>query len=856
MPRIVSTAWFEDIGYINQPMFDFKLVTLTIRQTVHLFLWCGLAFLTFSKITPFFGMGSVIYRAVPALTVFALGMAVFGRKGKVFSPEWYLLHFAKGILPGFGSSLSFSTPAEDGTSSDDHAKEEGSRPIVAPMGEPTRIAGVLFDPSTGKRLSNVSYEVTLDGEPYHSGRTDEDGSYSLIFTPPGRGSFTLSVTPEGYPEGVEKIEVDSRPGGDRSKGPKGEKPEKRTSLEETPEEQKEETRGGEEHVYELFPVNFADLPEDEKDSVVDGFRNFLNSLNCEIKILAVKTSKEVELGNKSTETEFFKFYVKSEEAIGTKLDSAGFRYQKVARSLEPQVVRSFKDFAAVEGGRNVKTGTVYEMREQIVEGFPSLLYGPADRITIKIRPLDQAESVNRMERFVRMKQTAAAREGTKTKRIEAQRAQEAVERLSEGSSRLFESTINITAGGETEEEMEDNYERIESICEGRMIRIDDPLFVQEEMLRGEIGKTLYLDTVTLGAFFPFVSSNVIETPGGVFLGTNLHTGAPVLYDPMVRSNAHASFVGRTGAGKSFAMKTYLTRLFEKHRDMAYFIIDPENEYTRPALSLDRTGTQIRHVKTDEPLGLDPLKLFPREKSVVISMLAEALNLSDEESGAYSNLRVGVQRCGSLSELRDWADEDLTKRLNGLLEGPEKFLFEGEPKELSERAVFDLSDLHEGMRVAKKRVGMLDLASILIFGQIWRKIEKLPREKLKTVLIDEVWLYTKVPAAASFLENVARRGRRRNVVFLLASQRPDDVLASEAGRTALENSATKVILQQDQSAAELVGDAFGLTESEVDATLDFEPGQAILSSRDVKVPLKFVATSDEYRRFTTKPGEAR
>lgn len=93
-----------------------------------------------------------------------------------------------------------------------------------------------------------------------------------------------------------------------------------------------------------------------------------------------------------------------------------------------------------------------------------------------------------------------------------------------------------------------------------------------------------------------------------------------------------------------------------------------------------------------------------------------------------------------------------------------------------------------------------------------------------------------------------------MVFLLASQHPEDVLESQSGKSALQNCASKVIMQEDQSSADLVGDSFGLTESEVEATMDFEPGQAILTSRDVKAPLKFVATPEEYRWFTTKPGE--
>lgn len=199
------------------------------------------------------------------------------------------------------------------------------------------------------------------------------------------------------------------------------------------------------------------------------------------------------------------------------------------------------------------------------------------------------------------------------------------------------------------------------------------------------------------------------------------------------------------------------------------------------------------------------------------------------------------------------DKKLHKRLMSLREGPEGFLFKGETRKLSDRTVFNLKNLHQALKVSDERVGTLHIASLLVFGQIWQKIEELPRDRLKVVVVDEVWLYTAVPAAASFLEYVSRRGRRRNVIFVLASQRPADVLESEAGRAAIENCATKVILRQDKSAIDLVSSAFNLTEQEVEASLEFNPGEAVLTAENVKAPLKFYATPTETDRFSTTPG---
>lgn len=782
-------------------------------------------------------------------------MALFGRRGKVFSPEWYLIYFAKRFLPSLSGGKSDGSPSESGGASGAKVK---SKSMVAPMGEPTRVAGVLYDPSSGERLSDRGYEVSAEGEPYHSGRTDGDGAYSFIFTPSGGGVYHLEVTPEGFSEPAKEIKVEAWERSEPSSASGKDERTVSTSSLKTGGERGDDSEEGKEsedkYVYELFPTNFVNLPMEEQNRVVDDFRNLMNSLDCEFKIVISRSSKEVDVGGETVEPEFFKFYIVSDTAVDTNLDSAGFLYQRTTESPEPEVVRPFKSYVAVEGGRTQKTGAIHGLPEQLVEGFPAELYSAIDRMTISIDPIEQGHAVAKMENFMSIKQGIARSGSSSEQTAEAERAREALERLSQGSSNFFEVMINVTAGGDTEEEMNKNYERIESSCKGRMVRVDDPMFAQEEMLRGEEGKELFMDTVTLGAFFPFVSAEVMESPGGTFLGLNRITGGPVIYDPLVRSNGHMALIGKSGSGKSFAAKTYLTRLFDRHPEMAFFVVDPENEYTRTAVGLD-PEVQVRHITQAEDLGLDPFRLF-KSKDVILHMLTDAMDIGSDEPELLSELRKGVQTSASLENLRDGAGETLAKRLEGLLEGPEGFLFRGESEELSERAVFNLEDLHQALEVSDESVGTLHLASLLVFGQIWQKIQELPQDKLKVVVVDEVWLYTAIPAAASFLEHVSRRGRKSNIVFVLASQRPADVLRSEKGRAAIENCSTKVILQQDEAAADLVRDSFNLTEREIRSSMEFEPGQAILTADNVKAPLKFIATEREYNRFTTKPGEVK
>jgi type IV secretory pathway VirB4 component len=125
---------------------------------------------------------------------------------------------------------------------------------------------------------------------------------------------------------------------------------------------------------------------------------------------------------------------------------------------------------------------------------------------------------------------------------------------------------------------------------------------------------------------------------------------------------------------------------------------------------------------------------------------------------------------------------------------------------------------------------------------------------KLVVIDELWLYTSLPAAASFLEGVSRRGRKRNVTLLLNSQRLADVLDNSAGKAVIENCATKILLRQDESAIRMAGQMIGLSATEMETLLELNQDQGLITAGDIHRPIDFTATQQEYQIFTTKPTE--
>jgi DNA helicase HerA-like ATPase len=182
---------------------------------------------------------------------------------------------------------------------------------------------------------------------------------------------------------------------------------------------------------------------------------------------------------------------------------------------------------------------------------------------------------------------------------------------------------------------------------------------------------------------------------------------------------------------------------------------------------------------------------------------------------------------------------------------------GQPQKFSHRMVFNLSALHRQLAMTQRRSLTFQAANILVFSKIWQMLDNtkfLPLHIPKLVIIDELWLYTALPAAASFLEGVSRRGRKRNVTLLLNSQRLADVLENSAGRAVIENCATKIMLRQDESAIKMASQTIGLSTAEMETLLEIGQGQGLIIAGDIHLPANFLATNEEYQVFTTKPTE--
>jgi len=600
------------------------------------------------------------------------------------------------------------------------------------------------------------------------------------------------------------------------------------------------------------------LPKQKRAETLGRFQRLLNSLPTQTKLTAQKTQKTLEIAENHLTTTYYRFFIETQEPLDWLIEQCGFKQQPLTELPKTPITQTSPNYLTLENGKLQKTFTVYQLPGTLLPGFVSELYGLCERVLICIKPLSPEAASAQMGKYLRLLKSIILADQTKGRLTKDEikhkhnMAQTTYQNLITATTRLFELKINLTIEADNLEELKINTKKLKDTLQSRFIRLDCPAYMQQQLVQGEIAKKLVVDTTTASAFFPFVSADLVESPGGVFLGINQLTGAPVMFDPHLRMNQNILILGKSGSGKSFTSKIILTRLLQKHKNLAYYIVDPENEYGQVARC---SGAEVLDITTEKQLGLDPIQIFSDNKDTAAAILADLTGIEDHRS--YQELRTIVGTSHDLLEVYQTSPPNLKDRLDPFVTGSDSFLTLGQPQTFSQRMVFNLSGLHRQLALTQRRSLTFQAANVLVFSKIWQMLDNtkfLPLHTPKLVIIDELWLYTALPASASFLEGVSRRGRKRNVILLLNSQRLADVVENQSGKAVIENCATKMLLRQDESAIRLAGQTLGLSHTEQEALLELNQGQGLITAGDIHLPIDFLATQEEYSLFTTKPTE--
>lgn len=389
----------------------------------------------------------------------------------------------------------------------------------------------------------------------------------------------------------------------------------------------------------------------------------------------------------------------------------------------------------------------------------------------------------------------------------------------------------------------------------------------------------YERNVTSNGFatmFPIANSNVESGVNGVPIGRNYFTGLPVYLDTfsLALTNPHIVILGVTGAGKSVCMDTIASRsLVTKNTQCA--ILDVEGEYKKRTDSL---SGRIIEIKQGVPAGINIFDIDieqdenGREKVNILNKVSEIRAILSGIVKNYMDRNLNAKELVEIEEsvIETYKEKGITTNKDSIYEKEGGKLGNKLTLNKIKKKMPTLSDFQRILATKKnskelaeiltgflkgKSLGMFDChsninindsfidfdlssitdevtkfyASMVITTWITEKYMR--RSELfdeKSVYIDEAWTMLKYEETANFIENLARRARKRGVRLVIATQLPDELISSPQGRAILNCCGTAILMKQSPISVDKVIEYFKLSEGTREFLLKARPGDALLN----------------------------
>lgn len=450
--------------------------------------------------------------------------------------------------------------------------------------------------------------------------------------------------------------------------------------------------------------------------------------------------------------------------------------------------------------------------------------------------------------------------------------------LQQGTEKLFRVGVYITIYGASLEELNKLETTIESLLEGKLVYIKPALFRQLEGLNStlplgedKLSVLTPLNTGPASSFFPFVSPD-LTSDEGILYGINMHNNSLIIFDRFSLENANSVVFAKSGAGKSYATKLEIIRSMMMGTDV--IVIDPENEYQSLA---NAVGGSFFKVSLTSPNQINPfdIPIIPEDEDPANVFKSHILNLtgllklmlgkiSAEEEAlidrviieTYAARDITPENFGRTKDITPPLLEDLqtvlqnTEGGRGLAQRLDKFVhgsyagFTNAPTNVDIKnrlIVFSIRDLEDDLR---------PIAMYIVLNFVWNLVRSSLKRRL--LIIDEAWWMMKYKDSASFLFGLVKRARKYYLGVTTITQDVEDFLGSEYGKPIITNSSLQLLMKQSPSSIEMVGHAFGLTESEKAFLLEARVGEGLFFVGLKHVAIKIIPSYTEDQIITTDP----
>jgi len=452
------------------------------------------------------------------------------------------------------------------------------------------------------------------------------------------------------------------------------------------------------------------------------------------------------------------------------------------------------------------------------------------------------------------------------------------DQLQEAQEKLFDVGLYISVYAENDAELDKIESEIKSILEAKMVYIKPALFQQKEGFESSIPVcndvlqvTQKLNSSPLSSLFPFISFD-LTSDNGVLYGINRHNSSLVLFDRFSLENYNSIMFAKSGSGKSYAMKLEILRSLMF--DTEVIVLDPEREYQYLAeavggryfnISLnsehhinpfdlppptgDESAASILRSNIVNLVGLFRLMLgglTPEEDALIDRAITETYALKDiTPDSDFKNIEPPLLSDFELVLSGLEGGESLAQRLSKYTKGTwAGFINRPSNVDINKKfVVFSLRDMEDELK---------PIAMYIVMHFIWSAVRKTLKKRL--LVIDEAWWMMKSEDTASFLLNLAKRGRKYYLGLATITQDVDDFLKSPYGAPIVSNSSIQILLKQSPTAIDHLQQVFNLTDEEKYLLLESNVGEGIFFAGLKHVAIKIIASYTEDQIITSDPSQ--
>lgn len=451
------------------------------------------------------------------------------------------------------------------------------------------------------------------------------------------------------------------------------------------------------------------------------------------------------------------------------------------------------------------------------------------------------------------------------------------DRLQTSQEKMFKFGVYITIYGKDPEEIDKTENEVNGELKSRLIYTRQALYQQKTGLdstmpynQNYMSISQPLNTLPLSSSFPFVSFNLSEDEG-ILYGINRHNSSLVIFDRFSLENANTIIIGKSGGGKSYAIKLEVLRSMMMGVEM--IVIDPENEYQYLA---NATGGEFFNMSLSSGDTINPFDLpnpsqdeSPADvlRSNIISVLSllklmmgdlkieEESILNEAINQTYASHDITDQRNNfdsveipTLSDLQSVLESMvggnlLAQRLQQYTSGVYAGFLNGQSNvQLSRQlVVFNIRDMEDTLR---------PIAMHLIINHIWKSIKSSLKKRL--LIIDEAWWMLKYPESAAFLFGIVKRARKYYLGVTTITQDISDFMKSNYGQAIITNSSMQMLMKHSPATIDALQQTFNLTDEEKFMLLEDGVGEGLFFAGQKHVAIKVISSYVEDQIVTTNP----